>query len=207
LRILVVGATGALGRDIVSQALERGHETAALVRDRGRAPFAPAVEVVQGDVLERSSLTRALGGREAVICALGTPSPRRGGSLLGDGTRNLIDAMSQEGVRRLVCVTLLGLGSSRANTSLFYREVILRVLAPMIPDKERQEEVVRASGLEWVLVRPPRFVAGKPGHDLRVMHEGERGRIGRVVRADLARFLLDCAASDTYVGEAMAVGS
>jgi uncharacterized protein YbjT (DUF2867 family) len=115
--------------------------------------------------------------------------------------------MSQKGVRRMVCVTLRGTGSSRANASFFYREATLRVLAPMLPDKEAQEQAVRASGLEWVLVRPPRFVAGKPRGSIRVIREGQRGRLGHVVRADLARFLVDCAAKSKYVREALAVGS
>ncbi len=157
----------------------RGRRAGAGGRSQGRsagtragtgAVFTGGVEIAQGDVLDPSSLSVAMRGREAVICALGTPSSRRRSTLLEDGTRNLVAAMTQEGVRRLVGVTLLGVGVtllgvgvSRANGSLFYREVSLRMLAPMIPDKERQEEVVRASGLEWVLVRPPRFVTGKAG--------------------------------------------
>jgi uncharacterized protein YbjT (DUF2867 family) len=114
--------------------------------------------------------------------------------------------MTEAGVRRLVCVTLLGLGSSRANCSLFYREVILRVLAPIVPDKEAQEQPVRGSGLDWVLVRPPRFVSGRPPGALKVIAEGQPGRLGCVVRADLAQFLVDCASEDGYVRETLAVG-
>jgi uncharacterized protein YbjT (DUF2867 family) len=207
MRLLVIGAGGGLGRDVVAEALAGGHETAALVRERGRVVFPEAVAVVRGDVLDPASLVPAVAGRDAVICALGTPSPRRPSTLLEQGTRNLIAAMSREGVRRLACVTLLGAGSSRANASFFYREAILRVLSPMLPDKEAQEEAVRGSDLEWVLVRPPRFVAGRSRGDLRVIREGQRGRVGRVVRADLARFLVECATTNTYVREAVAVGS
>lgn len=198
---------GGLGRDIVAAAIAGDHETAALVRDPARAELPEVVEIVQGDVLDPGSLAGVVQDRDAVICALGTPSPRRPSSLLEDGTRNLVGTMSAVGVRRLACVTLLGAGSSRANTSLFYRAVILRALAPMVPDKERQERVVRESDLEWVLVRSGRFVAGRPRGDLRVIREGEQGRLGRVVRADLARFLVHCATSGKYVREAVAVGS
>ena len=207
MRILVVGATGGLGRDVVSEALAGRHETAALVRDPARAALPGEVEIVQGDALDRASLTGPLEGRDAVICALGTPSPRRRSTLLEDGTRNLVAAMAEVGVRRLACVTLLGVGSSRANASLFYRAVILRVLAPMVPDKERQEQVVRGSGLEWVLVRPGRFVKGKPRGELRIVREAEQRRVGHVVRGDLARFLVECVTSDGYVGQAVVVGS
>lgn len=130
MRIVVVGATGGLGRDVVAEALAGGHETTALVRDPARAALPGEVEIAQGDVLDRASLTGPLEGRDAVICALGTPSPRRRSTLLEQGTANLVAAMSEAGVRRLACVTLLGVGSSGSNASLFYREDLLRVLAP-----------------------------------------------------------------------------
>lgn len=192
---------------MVAEAIARGHETAALVRDPRRAALPREVEIIKGDVLDRSSLLPAVTGRDAVICALGTPSPRRSTTLLEEGTKNLLQAMSQEGVRRLACVTLLGVGSSRRNASLLYRELILRVLRAMLADKEAQEQAVRASELDWVLVRPPRFVARSPSGSIRVLREGEEGRVGRVVRADLARFLLDCVTTDSHLREAVAVGS
>lgn len=207
MRILIVGATGALGRDVVKAALQDGHDTAALIRDPARAGLPATVELVPGDVLDAASLRTAVEGREAVICALGTPSPRRASTLLQEGTRNLVVAMGQAGVRRLVCVTLLGTGRSRANASFIYRQVILRALAPMLPDKQAQEDVVRGSELDWTLVRPPRFTAGTPGGELRVVTEGQPGRVGHIVRPDLARFLLDCATDHRHVREALAVGS
>jgi uncharacterized protein YbjT (DUF2867 family) len=115
--------------------------------------------------------------------------------------------MDRSGVRRLVCVTLLGLGPSRLNTSLFYGGVVLRALRPMVADKEAQEKTVRESGLDWTIVRPPRFVGGKARGGARVISEGGRGRLGHVVRADLADFLVECATGGKYAGEAVAVGS
>ncbi len=89
-------------------------------------------------------------------------------------------------------LTLLGTGGSHRNASFLYRHIILRALAPMVPDKETQERVVRDSGLQWVLVRPPRFVSRRRGQ-LRVLREGDCGRIGHVARQDLAAVLLDAA--------------
>lgn len=206
MNILVVGATGALGRDVVTAALAQGHATTALVREPNRAELPAGTALATGDILEPGTLTWAVAGQDAVICALGTPSPRQATDLLEDGTRNLVTAMEAEGVPRLICVTLLGVGKSRANTSLFYREVILRVLAPMVPDKRAQEQVVRGSNLDWVLVRLPRFV-DKRGAGIRVLREGESGRFARISRAELASFLVNCLADDSYVGQAIAFGS
>jgi uncharacterized protein YbjT (DUF2867 family) len=178
----------------------------ALVRTLPPERFPEGVVTVRGDVLDRVSLAAALPGQEAVICVLGTASARRASTLLGDGTKNLVDAMIEAGVGRLVCVTLLGCGPSVTNTTRFYRWVVLRALSPMLPDKEAQELVVRQSTLEWTLVRPPRFVGGRARGHLRVIPEGGAGRLGRVVRADLAGFVVDTA-SGGHVREAVAVGS
>jgi uncharacterized protein YbjT (DUF2867 family) len=165
----------------------------------------PVVKV-RGDVLDPESLDAAVDGRHAVVCALGTPSPRQASSLLEDGTRNLIEAMRRASVPRLVCVTVLGTADSKRNASLLYRFVILRALAPMVPDKENQERVVRDSGLEWVLVRPPRFVNGSRGQP-RVLLSGEKGRVGHVSRHGLARVLIDAAERPDYAHQAIVVGS
>jgi uncharacterized protein YbjT (DUF2867 family) len=149
MRLLVVGATGSLGRLAVAEAAQRGHDVTALVRDPARANLPEPVVKVRGDVLDPVSLGPAVEGRDAVVCALGTPSPRQASSLLEDGTRNLVAAMERASVPRLVCVTLLGTADSKRNASPLYRYIILRALAPMVPDKESQERVVRDSGLEW----------------------------------------------------------
>lgn len=67
--------------------------------------------------------------------------------------------------------------------------------------------MVRDSPLDWVLVRPPRFVGARPRGKLRVVAEGEPGRIGKVSRTELARFLVDCVSDDRWVGRAVTVGS
>ncbi len=206
MKLLIVGATGGLGRITVDEAVRRGHEVSALMRDPAAAGLPEAALKVRGDVLDPASLGTAVAGRDGVICVLGTPSPRRPSTLLGDGTSNLVAAMQSAQVPRLVCVTLLGTGDSKRNASLFYRYVILRVLAPMVPDKENQERVVRESGLEWVLVRPPRFASGA-GRPPRIMRDGDKGRVGHISRQQLARVLADAAERPEYVGQAIAVGS
>ncbi|HLE57871.1 MAG TPA: NAD(P)H-binding protein, partial [Rhodothermia bacterium] len=105
-KILIVGATGGTGRQLVARALERGHEVTAFVRN----PSEPAIEhsrltVVQGDVLDPSSLDAAMRGQEAVVSALGHKRYFYPTRILSEGTRNILDAMARHGVSRLVCET------------------------------------------------------------------------------------------------------
>jgi len=110
MKLLIVGATGATGKEVVNQALTQGHQVAALVRDSAKASFAPSVKKAAGNVLNRDSLNRALDGRDAVVCSLGSAAtgPFKEMTMLSEGTGNLVTAMLETGVLRLVCITGVG---------------------------------------------------------------------------------------------------
>lgn len=157
MKLLVLGATGGTGREIVRQAAAAGHGVAALVRSRASAASAlPGIELVEGDARDQAALERALDGCGAVASALGTGvSPFRKVTLLSDSTRALVAAMRQQAVRRLVCITGIGAGDSRGHGGVLYDRLLLPVLLRTVyADKDRQEQIVRDSGLEWVIVRP-----------------------------------------------------
>jgi len=110
MKLLIIGATGATGREIVSQALTQGHAVTALVRDSGKANFAQHVEKAVGNVLEPGTLEKVLTGQEAVICSLGSAAtgPFKEMTMLSQGTRNLVAAMKSQRVSRLICITSIG---------------------------------------------------------------------------------------------------
>ena len=208
MKLLIIGGTGGLGKELVRQALARDHEVTVMARN----PSAVSSEdyhlrVVRGDVLDAESLGRAVAGQEAVLNALGTPSPRRPSTLLEEGTKNIVEAMERQGVRRMVCVTILGTGDSgRRHGNLFYRLFVLGFfVSPMLEDKERQEEVIRVSRLDWTIVRPPRYTDEPKSGGYRVIGDGG-GRVGRIGRADLADFVLDQLDDRSYVRRAVVVG-
>jgi hypothetical protein len=127
----------------------------------------------------------AVCGQDAVVSVLGTPSPRKPSTLLAQGTKNVVEAMERHGVGRLVCVTILGTGDSgRRHGSLFYRFFVLKFFVrPMLEDKERQEEVIRRSSLDWTIVRPPRYTDKPRRGDYRVIGDG-KGKVGKIGRAE-----------------------
>lgn len=167
-KILVLGATGGTGRLIVAQSLARGYDVTALVRSPGKAKSLPGAKLVVGDARDPKVLREALGGRDAVVSALGTPaSPFREVTLLSEVTRTLVGAMRDEGVARLVAVTGIGAGDSRGHGGFAFDRLILPLLLRHVyADKDRQEDIVRQSGLDWVLVRPT-VLSNKPGRGAR----------------------------------------
>jgi putative NADH-flavin reductase len=207
-KVLIVGATGGLGMEMLRRAPERGHEATALARDPSTVQGQDErLRAVRGDVLDPASVESAVRGQDAVLSALGTPNPRKPSTLLSEGTKNLVDAMKRNGVERLVCVTILGTGDSgRRHGRLFYKLFVLGYFVkPMLEDKERQEVVIRQSGLEWTIVRPPRYTDEPESGNYRVITDSG-GRIGKIGRKDLAGFMLVQLDDTSHVRRAVAVG-
>lgn len=207
-RVLVIGATGGTGRHLVRQALERGCEVTALVRDPARLGLEhPRLTVVRGDVLDPASIDAAMTGQEAVACALGHRRFLGPSRILSEGTRNLVRAMAAHGARRIVCETSLGIGDSAGRMGLWYTLFVIPVILPFyFWDKTRQERVLEESPVEWIVVRPAALT-----------HRARRGRVrhGRrvgsylwttsVPRADVAGFMLDQLESDAALRTAVGV--
>jgi uncharacterized protein YbjT (DUF2867 family) len=207
-RVLVVGGTGGTGRQLVAQALERGLTVTALVRDPAKLTLThERLTIVKGDVLDEASVSNAMRGQDAVLCALGHKRFLGPTDILSQGTRNLLRAMQAHGARRLVCETSLGLGDSAGRLGLYYTLFVLPVILPFyFGDKTRQERIVAGSDRDWVLVRPGALTNGARRGKIR------HGRgVGNflwtvsVPRADVAAFMLDQLTSDTYLGMATGV--
>jgi len=200
-KILVLGATGGTGRLIVGQAVARGYDVAALVRSPDRARHLGGAELIVGDARDEQVLRQALRGRDAVISALGTPaSPRREVTLLSTATRALVSAMQAEQVARLVGITGMGAGDSAGHGGFLFDKLIFPLLLRKVyADKNRQEALIRDSGLDWVLVRPS-VLNDKPARgDVRAITDLTGFHGGTIARADVATFVLDQVASDAWL--------
>lgn len=203
-KILVLGATGGTGRSVVSQALARGYDVTVLARSAEKAGDFKGAEVVIGDARDEATLRRALKGRDAVVSALGTPaSPFREVTLLSTATRALVNAMKLEQVSRLVCITGLGAGDSVGHGGFLFDHLIYPlILRKVYADKNRQETIVRGSGLDWVLVRPT-ILNDKPKHgNVRALTDLSNFHGGSISRADVASFVLDQVRDDAWVHQA-----
>ena len=198
-KILILGATGGTGRLIVSDAVARGYSVVALVRSAARADL-PGAEVIEGDATHEITLGRALDGCDAVVCALGTGMGFRKVSLLTEATRAFLPAMTRSGVRRLICVSALGVGDSRGHGGFVFDRLFQPLLlSQAYKDKVRQEAAIRASSLDWVIVRPGRLTDDPAqGHARAVVNlAGVHG--GKIARADVARFVVDQLTTDTWL--------
>lgn len=207
MKVALFGATGGTGREVLAQGLALGHEFQALVRDPSRlGPVSEqgpeGVQVTTGDVLVPLAVAATVRGADAVICVLGshgsaTPVEAR-------GTAVIIEAMQAAGMRRLIAVTSMGVGDSVQQVAPVFRVIMQLTLKKIMAAKEEQEGMIRASGLDWTIVRPggltdgPRTGRYQSGTDKAI-------RAGRVSRADVAEFVLQQLSDGQYIGQAPAI--
>jgi len=208
MKLLIFGASGATGRQLVQQALDQQFSVTAFVRDPARFTLThPNLRVVAGDVLQPDTVAAAVPGHDAVLSALGVKHNRVGDTTLSDGTQNILEAMWTHGVKRFICETSLGLGSSRGEEGFLFRRVVRPLLLKhSFADKERQEALIQASPLDWTIVRPGGLTNGPRTGNYKVALSFANTRIKkRVSRADVADFMLRQIATPAFVGRAVGI--
>jgi putative NADH-flavin reductase len=194
MKLTVFGATGGTGKEVVRQALDAGHQVAAVVRDPARLAIShSALEVVTADVTDPDSLRPALAGREAVISALG-PHSRKDVGIASTAVGSILRAMDASEVRRLAVLSAVPVGPVPEGETLLYRSVALpllrRILRDAYADLAVMEEEVRRSAVEWTIVRPPRLTDKPLTGNYRRAVGGNVPRGYTISRADVAHAML-----------------
>jgi putative NADH-flavin reductase len=198
MKVLVIGATGATGREVLTAAAARGHDVTALVR----TPVAlQGTRVVQGDVTQPQTLDAAMAGQDAVINAVGggkgAPADIR-----TVAARSVVSSMTRHRVRRLVTMSSFGAGDSRGQGGLLFSKVVAPFfMRHILADQTASEAIVRAApDIQWVIVRPARLTSGPRTQGPRVVYAG--GNVSwRVSRADVAAFMVAQLDDDAYLGQ------
>lgn len=210
MRILVIGASQGTGALAVATALERGHDVSAFARSPHKLQLEhPRLKKIAGDFHQQASVDAAVQGHEAVLITASATSLKgfkENPSYFSQGTRFAIDAMKAHGVKRLVVLSALGTGESRKLVSFFVDKLFVSFLlkAPF-EDHARQEQLVRESGLDWVIARPGRLTNG-PARGRYVKQVALERVPSAIARADVADFLVAAAEVDTWVGKAVQLG-
>jgi putative NADH-flavin reductase len=192
MKLLIIGATRGIGRCLLEQALERGHEVAALVRNRKRLNFNhDKLIVIEGDIRDKQAVQQATEGQEGVCITIGVGSTRKPVSTFSIGTRNVIEAMTKSTAKTLICITGIGAGDSKNHGGFLYDKIFNPLLLKTIyEDKDRQEDLVRNSGLDWVIVRPGFLSNGPLTGKYKILTDLEGVTAGKISRADVAHFTL-----------------
>lgn len=201
MNILIVGATRGIGRQLVEQALASGNTVTALARNPERlAAQHERLRKAKGDVLDSGSVSAVMAGQHAVCCTIGVKTPWEQAGVFSEGMRQLLDAMKKSGVRRLICVTGVGAGDSRGHGGFLYDRIFFPLLLKAVyADKDRQESLIKASDLDWTIVRPGFLTNGPLTGNYRALTDLTGVTAGRISRADVAHFMLNELQSKRYL--------
>jgi putative NADH-flavin reductase len=202
--IALFGGTGRTGKHVLEQALASGHS----VRVLARRPDAVTEEsdrlvVVAGDVLDPAAVDETIHGADVVVSVFGQVkgSPP---TLQTDGTRNIVDAMKRENVSRVITLSGGGLPAEEHDQPKTADKIIKFLLTRLSPqvlaDAESHLAVLRASGLDWTVVRGPRLTDATPTGEYRVGWVGVNAST-QIARGDLAKFILTQLDDRSFVHE------
>ncbi len=204
MNIIIFGAAGGTGRALVEQALAQGY----IVTGFDRNPEAlklqhPNLTMLKGDIFDPAGVEAAIAGQDVVFCVLGV-RPGVTIPVCSVGTKNIITAMQKQGVKRLMVQSAFAVAALDGE----WREVpwIVPLVSPlfgkvraMFMDHVRQEEFVRQSNLDWIIVRPSRLTDTPKTGIYKVGQPLFIGPNAHIARADVADFMLKQVDNDTYI--------
>jgi putative NADH-flavin reductase len=208
MKLVVLGATGGTGLEIVRQAIERGHSVTALVRSPDRLKqFGDRVGMKQGDLLNSADLEEVIQGHDAVVSAFGprVPISKADANLLQRFAVALTEAMPRAKVKRVVVesVAFLFKNSILPPAYLFGRLFFSR----LVDDASAMERIFGASGLDWTMVRPPELTDRPHTGNYRV-REGHLPPFGfKISRADVADFMINLVENRSSVHKVVGVSN
>ena len=204
MKLAVFGATGRTGQPLVRQALARGYTVKALARTPSKLiQNDKRLNIVQGDATHPADVAKTIEGTDAVLSALGhTKTSSRDVQTVA--TQYIVAAMKQHGVKRIVSLTGAGVKDPHDEPKFVDRVfgfLLATFARDVIKDAEAHAEVLRGSGLEWVIVRGPRLTDGEHTGTYKVGYVGKDSGT-QISRADLAEFMLEALETDEWLRKA-----
>lgn len=193
MKLIIFGSTGATGYQVITQALEKGHHVTAFARHPEKMEIVHEnLQVFQGDVLDYPAVEQAITGQEVVLCTLGLPTIMDKSQLRANGTKNIIRAMKNTGIKRFICQSSNGVGDTHRTLPFFMKFIIVPfLLRRVFADHETQEKFVKESQLDWIIVRPTALTNGERTEKYQQgITLNNKKATFKISRADVADFML-----------------
>lgn len=192
--LLVFGATGGTGSEVVKQAISKGFLVTVIVRDPSAIALRhPALTICKGDVMQPLTFENEVAGKTAIISCLGTGNSLKATRIYSQGIENIINAMEAAQVTRLICISAGALYTNCEMgffTRIFAASVLQRILRNVYADMRLMERIVEESDINWSIVRPPMLTDKNFTGRYRTAVNAHVKRPFSIARADLAHYLL-----------------
>ena len=207
MKVLVFGASGKTGREVVGQALARGYTVTAFVRETARLPLAHAnLRLITGDITNQKAVARVVYGQTAIISTLGVGRPLTHDPAVIEGIRTIARAAEHASIERLLYLSFIGVNESRDAAGFMLRQLAATLLRHEVADHEAKEATIVESLVDWTIVRPPKLTNGRltaayrVGEDIRA-----RSPLPMISRADVADFMLRQLTDAAFIRKAVRI--
>ena len=208
MNIILFGATGTVGIEILTEALAKGHQLTAFVRNPEKLPLFEDKNLIihKGDVLKLEDVKKAMYNQGVVLCVLGDGKI---GKIRAEGTKNILSAMSDFGVKRLICQTTLGMGESYGNLNFMWKHIMFGLfLKKAFQDHKLQEHYIQNSNVNYTIVRPSALTKGPVTNNYKVGFSKDlKGLSLKISRQDVADFMLKQITSSDYIRKCVSISN
>jgi putative NADH-flavin reductase len=202
MKLVILGATGPTGQQLVSQALQQGHEVTAIVRNPSKLNLQhEQLKIISGDIFDRDFLTREFDGKDVVISALGTGKSLKSGNLVSRAIKVIVPSMKKAGVSRVIFLSAFGVGESFRQASFIQKLAFRIFLRSIYSDKAIADDQLRSSGLEWTLVRPVLLTNGEHTGNYRSGETMTMNGMPKISRADVADCMISGLSNKKWIGK------
>ena len=197
MNVLLIGATGFSGKEVLRELLSKNHNVTVITRNKSSFESQQKqIKIIEGNVLDENLINEAVKNQDAVISCLGIGGKgnAKPNSLVSDATRVLVNEMERSNVKRLICMSNVGAGDSYSFQPWIFTKVVLpyfmKWLKAIIDDKNIMEPIIMSSKLDWTILRCPNIVDKPPKGKITTSFDGKELKMS-ITNKDLARFMVN----------------
>lgn len=204
MKLLVFGATGKTGKELVKQALDQGYAVIAFTRNPSKLTVKHKnLEIFQGDIDDYCRVSSAIGKSDIVISTLGASSPFRYDPSVTKGLANILDSLKTATPKRFIYMSFTGVKQSRNEAGFVIKHIAPKLLSTEIRGHEERERMLMDSGVNWTIIRAATLTNGTHAGEYRVGENIKaKGMTAKISRADVADFILKIITGNRYERQA-----
>lgn len=203
MKLLIIGGSRGIGKALLETALQEEFDVTVLARVPEKIDVTHSqLRVVKGDVLDIQTIEAAAEGQDAICSCIGVPITFSPVDLFSNAARNILKIVKQNPGQKFIAVTGIGAGDSKGHGGFLYDKIFKPLLLKSIyADKDREEEIIQGSGVDWMIVRPAGLTHGKRTGTYRVLNDLKGVTSKRISRMDVADFILKQLKNPTQFGK------
>ncbi|WP_069789847.1 NAD(P)-dependent oxidoreductase [Cyanobacterium sp. IPPAS B-1200] len=204
MKIGIIGASKGVGYSLLTLALEENHQVSALLRNPSKITIENHnLNIIKGNIRDPEAVQSIVKNQDAICICIGIPPTQKPVDVFSIGAKNVLQAMALESShQKLISVSGIGAGETKGHGGFLYDRILNPLLLKTIyQDKDRQEEMIKKSNVDWLIVRPGFLTDGQRTQKYKVIEDLTGIKAGNISRSDVADFILKQLTNPTHFGK------